>query len=252
MCTFTSAASIVLKVQVSARIMVKYVQLWHWLTEATWESQKGNIYKKEGIFRLKGQGHDIQWSFALLFAPAKNGHCSRKCRGHQTMTARSAAGTASPAKLSRENVFFLEQLSFSAALPYGRHYFSHTKWLPKNHRLSWHCRFNNNPRSIVQESYWAAYFLVLKTVKCGLAHTLYVFHFRSGRRPRIRPCRFFPCLSESLLFTIALVLIHRFDIRIKGLLGIRLHSPVEAQGQLRLDKNLKQMHGGCGMINSYL
>ena len=46
------------------------------------------------------------------------------------MTARSAARTTSPPRLSRANVFFLEQLTFSAALPCGRHYFSHTKWLP--------------------------------------------------------------------------------------------------------------------------
>ena len=35
------------------------------------------------------------------------------------------------ARLSRANVVFLEQVSFSAALFCGRHYFSHTKWLPK-------------------------------------------------------------------------------------------------------------------------
>ena len=43
----------------------------------------------------------------------------------------SAARIASPPQLSRANVVFLEQLLFSAALPCGRHYFSHTKWLPK-------------------------------------------------------------------------------------------------------------------------
>ena len=47
------------------------------------------------------------------------------------MTVRSAARTTSLPKLSRANVVFLEHLSFSAALPYGRHYFPHTKWLPK-------------------------------------------------------------------------------------------------------------------------
>ena len=47
------------------------------------------------------------------------------------MTARLAARTTSPPKLSRVNVVFLEQLSFFAALPRGRHYFPHTKWLPK-------------------------------------------------------------------------------------------------------------------------
>ena len=81
-------------------------------------------------FVLKGQCHDIQWFFAL-FCTRKNGDCSRKCRGHWTITARSGAPTPSPPKLSRKNVFFLEQLSFSAALPCARHYFPHTKWLSK-------------------------------------------------------------------------------------------------------------------------
>ena len=74
--------------------------------------------------------------FLRFFARGKNGDCSRKCRGHHTMTARSAARTASPAKLSREKVVFLEQLSFSAALSCGRHYFSPHKMAAKNHRLS--------------------------------------------------------------------------------------------------------------------
>ena len=46
-------------------------------------------------------------------------------------SARSAARTASPPQLSRANIIFLEQSSFSAALPCGRHYIPHTKWLPK-------------------------------------------------------------------------------------------------------------------------
>ena len=54
---------------------------------------------------FKGQCHDIQWFFAL-FPWAKNGDCSRKCRGHLTMTARSAAWTALPPKPSRTNVVF--------------------------------------------------------------------------------------------------------------------------------------------------
>ena len=56
------------------------------------------------------------------------------------MTARSAALTTSPSKLSRVNAIFFE--SISAALPCGRHYFSPHKMAAKNHRLSWHCRFN--------------------------------------------------------------------------------------------------------------
>ena len=54
---------------------------------------------------------------------------------------RSAARTASPPKLSRENVVFLQKMSFSAAFSCGRHYFSPHKMVAKNHRLSWHCRF---------------------------------------------------------------------------------------------------------------
>ena len=91
---------------------------------------------------LKGAVSRYSVIFCAFFCARKNGDCSRKCRGHQTMTARSAARTASPAKLSRENVVFLEQVSFSASLPCGRHYFSPHKMAAKNHRLSWHCRFN--------------------------------------------------------------------------------------------------------------
>ena len=36
---------------------------------------------------------------------------------------------------------WVEQLSFSAVLPCGRHYFPHKKMAEKNHRLSWHCRY---------------------------------------------------------------------------------------------------------------
>ena len=80
--------------------------------------------------------------FCAFFARAKIGDCSRKCRGHQTMTARWAARTTeSPPQLSRANVIVLEQLSFSAALPCGRHYFSPHKMAAKNHRLLWHRRF---------------------------------------------------------------------------------------------------------------
>ena len=74
--------------------------------------------------------------FLAFFARVKNGDCSRKCRGHQTMTARSAARRASPPKSSRASVVFLERISFSAAFPCGRHYFSPHKMAAKNHRLS--------------------------------------------------------------------------------------------------------------------
>ena len=59
-----------------------------------------------GVVNLKWLCHDIQRFFTLFFARGNNGDCSRKCRGHHTTTARSAAWTASPAKLSRENVVF--------------------------------------------------------------------------------------------------------------------------------------------------
>ena len=39
------------------------------------------------------------------------------------MTARSAARTTSPSKVSRVNVLFLKQLSISSALPRGRHFY---------------------------------------------------------------------------------------------------------------------------------
>ena len=96
------------------------------------------------VIHLKGQCHDIQWVFAL-FCASKNGDCSRKCRGHHIMTARSAARTTSPPNLSRANVVFLQKMLFSAAFPCGHHYFSPHKMTAKNHRLSWHCRFKNYP-----------------------------------------------------------------------------------------------------------
>ena len=57
------------------------------------------------------------------------------------VSARSAARTTKLPKPCRANVIFLEQLSFSAAFPLGRHCFSPHKMAAKNHRLSWHCRF---------------------------------------------------------------------------------------------------------------
>ena len=41
-----------------------------------------------------------------LFCARKNGDCSRKFRGHQAMTTRSASQTASPPKTSRANGVF--------------------------------------------------------------------------------------------------------------------------------------------------
>ena len=73
----------------------------------------------------------IFWGF---FAWAKNGDYSRKRCVHQTMTARWAARTDSPPKLSRANVVFCG-LAWWPPLSFT----TQNGW--KNHRLSWHCRF---------------------------------------------------------------------------------------------------------------
>ena len=99
-------------------------------------SKGRSLFLCVSALKFKGAVSRYSVNFCAVFAQGKNGDCSRKCRGHHTMTAQSAARTASPAKLSRENVVFLEQLSFSAALPCGRHYFSPHKMAAKTHRLS--------------------------------------------------------------------------------------------------------------------
>ena len=48
-----------------------------------------------------------------FFCARRNGDCSRKFRGHQTITARSATQTASPPKTSRANVVFRGHLQTS-------------------------------------------------------------------------------------------------------------------------------------------
>ena len=99
---------------------------------------------------LKGQCHDVQWFF-----------CSSKKWRLLTQVSRisdsQSQAAASPPQLSRENVVFFEQLSFSEALPCGRHYFSPHKMAAKNHRLSWHCRFKGSvERSMLL---WAIFLL---------------------------------------------------------------------------------------------
>ena len=81
--------------------------------------------------KLKGAVSRYSVIFLCFFARVKNGDCSRKCRAHQTMTAWSAARTTSPPKLSGANVVFFQKMSFSAALPCGRHYFSPHKMATK-------------------------------------------------------------------------------------------------------------------------
>ena len=66
--------------------------------------------------RHKGQCHDIQWFFALFFARAKNGGCSRKCHGHRS-----------------------ESLAVRAAWQPG-----HLRWL-----LTWQCREPKTSRARV-------------------------------------------------------------------------------------------------------
>ena len=61
---------------------------------------------------------------SFFFVPAKNGDCSRKCRGHQTILAWSNVWTAS--RPSR-----VKQMSFSAVVLGGRHYFSPHKMAAK-------------------------------------------------------------------------------------------------------------------------
>ena len=56
---------------------------------------------------LHSPSNTIFSDFLRFLCARKNGDFSRKCRGHHTMTARSAARTASPTTLSRENVVFL-------------------------------------------------------------------------------------------------------------------------------------------------
>ena len=85
--------------------------------EAIWNGSKISS-------NLKEQCHDIQWFFALFL------------RDQTMATARANVSGSGPWQLGqpREQLHrpgWIEQISFSAALPCGRHYFSHTKWPPK-------------------------------------------------------------------------------------------------------------------------
>ena len=93
------------------------------------------LIEKVDSYILKGQCHDIQWFIALFCASKKWLLLAQVSR----TSPRFAARTVSPSRQSRATVVFLEQLSFSAALPCGRHYFSPHKMAAKNPWLSWHC-----------------------------------------------------------------------------------------------------------------
>ena len=78
-------------------------------------------------FQLKGAVSRYSVIFALFCASKKWPLLAKVSR----TSARSAARTASPPQLSRANVVFLKQLSFSAALPVVAIIFPHTEWLSK-------------------------------------------------------------------------------------------------------------------------
>ena len=96
------------------------------------ENKGGSLPYNSVAGHLKGAVSRYSLIFCSCFARGKMAAAHASVAGHQTMAARSAARTASPPKLSRENVVFLEQLLFSVALPYGRHYFSSHKMAAKN------------------------------------------------------------------------------------------------------------------------
>ena len=74
---------------------------------------------------LKGQCHEIQWFFARV----KNGDCSRKCRGHQTISARSAVRTASPPSWVEKMSFSSRKCRFPRPSLVTAIIFPDTKWL---------------------------------------------------------------------------------------------------------------------------
>ena len=85
---------------------------------------------------IKGAVSRYSVIFCSFFARAKNGDCSHKCRGHQTITARSATRTTSPAKLSQANVFFSSNCRFLRSCLAAAIIFPTHKMAAKNHRLS--------------------------------------------------------------------------------------------------------------------
>ena len=86
---------------------------------------------------LKGECHEIQWFFCASKKWRLLAQVSRTS-DHISLVSRANSFTA---QLGRENVVFLQKMSFSAAFPCGRHYFSPHKMAAKNHRLLWHCHF---------------------------------------------------------------------------------------------------------------
>ena len=95
-----------------------------------------------------GQSHNVQWFFALFWR-ARNGDCSRRCCGHQTMKARSAAPTASPPKTSRARVVFRGLFRGLACWP-PLFFPTQKDW--QNHWLSWHCRFKHYRKTEIKNA----------------------------------------------------------------------------------------------------
>ena len=118
----------------SQRVAKILLDVWHHQrkkAETRSSLSTGWIDRSSKPMNVKGAVSQYSVISCPFFCASKNGDCSRKCCGHQTMTARSAVRTASPAKLSRANAAFLKQLLFSVALPCGRHYFPRAKMAAK-------------------------------------------------------------------------------------------------------------------------
>ena len=104
-----------------------------------WEWHEANrltsaLPVSDGCFRLVYE----EASWISTFCPFL---CARKMA-----TASASVADIRPWQLSqpREQLrrpSWVEQVSFSAVLPCGRHYYSPHKMAEKNHRLSWQCRF---------------------------------------------------------------------------------------------------------------
>ena len=95
------------------------------------------IPKLKLILTLKGQCHDIQW-FLRFFCASKQWR----------LLAQMSRTSDHDSSVSRANNFTAQAESskyrFPRPCPVAAIIFPHTKWLPKNHRLSWHCRFKFN------------------------------------------------------------------------------------------------------------
>ena len=89
------------------------------------EGPTSSIDQSSSAAFLKGQCHDIQWFFALFF-----------CASKKMAAAHASVADIRPWKFSQpceqlRRPRWVEQMSFSAALPGGRHYFSPHKMAEK-------------------------------------------------------------------------------------------------------------------------